>query len=504
MKHFLLLSLLFVFAITKITAQVELPQAIIVPTGSLGEVSEIRKKILEKTLKSFLDDFFAIVPKDLFEEAEEKAFEELDYEECTEEQCIILIKEMLQVEHSFQLVLMAEGETTFLSLNWKDLDRERVEEDVCENCDTIKLRKSVSSLVDSFSSDFQKIVSVEEQNEIEELSSTINEDTFSKYETTKKSSNEKLDNLEIIKFKDIFHESKNKSLVWYRLDSLDKRDLTGSIKYCNALSKRGFSDWSLPNRDQYYNSMNELLKNNILINGNSYWTYDRVSTDIGYYFNIPKEIKNDGDLSPKVAHKSEIRNVVCARDFKKDKDFYEMYFKDNSYLIGCSFFGCEETLSIPVYKSNYHIAKYKRIQLDADKGPWTSSEIIIDDKDKYSIFFIGSGETRKCNKPKCKIESIENNRFVYKIGEESNFNQILFNKPGFSKIRKISYTGELMITFKDWGTWPPQRSSYQDNSGYAVIDIFLYETDKENEFNNFLRDLKINNPNDANMSKIYP
>ncbi len=156
MKYFLLLSFLFVFAITKITAQVELPQAIIVPTGSLGEVSEIRKKILEKTLKSFLDDYFAIVPKDLFEEAEEKAFEELDYEECTEEQCIILIKEMLQVEHSFQLVLMAEGETTFLSLNWKDLDRERVEEDVCENCDTIKLRKSVSSLVDSFSSDFRR------------------------------------------------------------------------------------------------------------------------------------------------------------------------------------------------------------------------------------------------------------------------------------------------------------------------------------------------------------
>ena len=157
MKHFLLLSFLFVFAITKITAQVELPQALIVPTGSLGEVSEIRKKILEKTLKSFLDDYFAIVPKDLFEEAEEKAFEELDYEECTEEQCIILIKEMLQVEHSFQLVLMAEGETTFLSLNWKDLDRERVEEDVCDNCDTIKLRQSIASLVKAIVIDFQKI-----------------------------------------------------------------------------------------------------------------------------------------------------------------------------------------------------------------------------------------------------------------------------------------------------------------------------------------------------------
>ena len=156
MKYFLFLSFLFIIAITKITAQVDLPQAIIVPTGSLGEVSEIRKKILEKTLKSFLDDFFAIVPKDLFEEAEEKAFEELDYEECTEEQCIILIKEMLQVEHSFQLVLMAEGETTFLSLNWKDLDRERVEEDVCEKCDTKKLRESISLLVNTLVINEQK------------------------------------------------------------------------------------------------------------------------------------------------------------------------------------------------------------------------------------------------------------------------------------------------------------------------------------------------------------
>jgi len=63
MKYFLLLSFLFIIAITKITAQVDLPQAIIVPTGSLGEVSEIRKKILEKTLESSLDDYFAIVPK---------------------------------------------------------------------------------------------------------------------------------------------------------------------------------------------------------------------------------------------------------------------------------------------------------------------------------------------------------------------------------------------------------------------------------------------------------
>ena len=68
---------------------------------------ETRIEILEKTLESKLGEYFEIVPKQLFEEAQEKAFEELDYEECTEEQCIMMIKEMLQVENSFQLVLIS-------------------------------------------------------------------------------------------------------------------------------------------------------------------------------------------------------------------------------------------------------------------------------------------------------------------------------------------------------------------------------------------------------------
>jgi hypothetical protein len=75
------------------------------------KTSETRIKILEKTIESKLDDYFDIVPKDLFEEAQERTFEELDYEECTEEQCIVIIKELLQVENSFQLVLIWRRET---------------------------------------------------------------------------------------------------------------------------------------------------------------------------------------------------------------------------------------------------------------------------------------------------------------------------------------------------------------------------------------------------------
>jgi len=67
------------------------------------------------------------------EEAQEKAFEELDYEECTEEQCIILIKAMLQVENSFQLVLMAEGDDTYISINWNDLDKKEFKKKYVKN-----------------------------------------------------------------------------------------------------------------------------------------------------------------------------------------------------------------------------------------------------------------------------------------------------------------------------------------------------------------------------------
>ena len=60
-----------------ILGQSEKPQTIVVPTGSLGEISEVRKKMLEMTLISNLDDHFAIVPKDLFEEAHARNMESM-------------------------------------------------------------------------------------------------------------------------------------------------------------------------------------------------------------------------------------------------------------------------------------------------------------------------------------------------------------------------------------------------------------------------------------------
>ena len=146
MKQLLILLSILLLS-SPLFGQSEKPQTIIIPTGSIGEMSESRIKILEKTFESKLDDYFAIVPKELFEEAQEQAFQELDYDECTEDQCIMKIKELLQVENAFKMELIIDEGDTQISITWNDQDQKRVEEDYCEGCKTKELRNMIGGLV---------------------------------------------------------------------------------------------------------------------------------------------------------------------------------------------------------------------------------------------------------------------------------------------------------------------------------------------------------------------
>ena len=147
MKHLLIL-LSFLLLSSPVIGQSEKPQTIIIPTGSLGKMSEARIKILEKTLESKLDDYFAIVPKEIFEEAQEQAFQEMNADECTEDQCILMIKEILQIENAFKMDLISEDGDTQISITGNDQDQKRVEEDYCEGCKTKGLRLMIGGLVE--------------------------------------------------------------------------------------------------------------------------------------------------------------------------------------------------------------------------------------------------------------------------------------------------------------------------------------------------------------------
>ena len=144
----LLIIVSILFLSSPVIGQSGKPQTIIIPTGSLGDISEVRKKMLEKTLESKLDDYFAIVPKELFEEAQEQAFQEMDSDECTEDQCILMIKEILQIENAFKMDLIVDEGDTQISITWNDQDQKRVEEDYCEGCKTKELRLMIGGLVE--------------------------------------------------------------------------------------------------------------------------------------------------------------------------------------------------------------------------------------------------------------------------------------------------------------------------------------------------------------------
>ena len=147
MRILLLILLSVFFQITLYGQSSERPQSIVIPISSIGEVSETRKQILQNTLTQELSKHFQILPQDQFERVQEKVFQELEYDECTEDQCIVRIQEVLQIENVFNLQVIGEGGDTQLNLKWMNLDEKKNVTDFCENCKTKKLIKSTIVIV---------------------------------------------------------------------------------------------------------------------------------------------------------------------------------------------------------------------------------------------------------------------------------------------------------------------------------------------------------------------
>ena len=68
----------------------EKQKSCLAPMGSLGEFSEMEKQIIFNSLQESLSTRYVLASQKAFEAAETQAFEELDYDECTEDQCFAL------------------------------------------------------------------------------------------------------------------------------------------------------------------------------------------------------------------------------------------------------------------------------------------------------------------------------------------------------------------------------------------------------------------------------
>jgi len=170
-KH-LLIILSFLLLSSTLFGQSERPETIIIPVGTLGDISDSRKQIIQNTLSQELTKYFRLVPQDKFEAAQEKAFEELEYEECTEDQCIMMIQEILQVENVFSLQLVEEDGDTQLSLTWVGLEEKKVLTDYCKGCGTFELNSKIEILVKNMVQQISHIAKVDTEPEEKDIPST--------------------------------------------------------------------------------------------------------------------------------------------------------------------------------------------------------------------------------------------------------------------------------------------------------------------------------------------
>ena len=164
MKLYLSTILSFLLLSSPLFGQSERSETIIIPVSSLGDVSEVRKQILHNTLTNELKKHFRIVPQEKYEQVLEQVFEELEYEECSEDTCIMRVQEMLQVENVFHLQLIGEGNDIQLNLKWTTLEEKRNEEYFCEKCSTKDLYYKLEGLVEKLVEENKILPSVAEKN----------------------------------------------------------------------------------------------------------------------------------------------------------------------------------------------------------------------------------------------------------------------------------------------------------------------------------------------------
>ncbi|MGK5093037.1 PEGA domain-containing protein [Deltaproteobacteria bacterium TL4] len=123
------------------------PKAAVSPLSSIGDISEVQKQMIFNSLLTEISSRYDLISQEQFKEAQDQAYKELDAEQCTEEQCIRAIQDILQVENLFVLQMLREGQDTQLTLTLIDLERKNVRSDYCEKCDTKELNQRIAKLL---------------------------------------------------------------------------------------------------------------------------------------------------------------------------------------------------------------------------------------------------------------------------------------------------------------------------------------------------------------------
>ena len=127
--------LFFILISSSIRAQEKVMATLTPMMGALSESTEMEKQIIFNCSEESLSTHYDLASQKAFETALTQAFDELDYDECTEDQCFALIQQILQVNNLFFLNMTREGTFTQPSLAQVDLDSQRLSHTAfCKDC----------------------------------------------------------------------------------------------------------------------------------------------------------------------------------------------------------------------------------------------------------------------------------------------------------------------------------------------------------------------------------
>ena len=141
------LGMAFIFSSSTLCAQIK-PTAMLLPIYFV----DLDKKSLQGSLNNFvkteLSNYYDLKSEKEVEQARDAAVDQISSENCTEEACVKVMGELLDVEYTFSLEIIDTGEGWDLSVVRQDMEGVTSRRnELCNDCSLSKARKSLAGIL---------------------------------------------------------------------------------------------------------------------------------------------------------------------------------------------------------------------------------------------------------------------------------------------------------------------------------------------------------------------
>lgn len=332
-------------------------------------------------------------------------------------------------------------------------------------------------------------------------------------------------------------EDLEQGLMWQRQDDGKPRQFADAADYCRSLALAGWTDWRLPkirelrqlidedrrpakiNREvfevRYQNFATYWSATPSGANPNQVWFIDfltgqtNTASRTNYSFALCVRSMADAE-APTTARVSSTPNLAeNSLEPSLDREVYQQIQANSRDTEGCGFFhiGCEDPLVLPPYQPSFHVKDYRRIKLWGSSRPWLETGLQVERGER--VVFFGTGEVTTCPHSSCSYQgprSLGKGNVSFKVGEEDFPLDLQFPRKqgtGYTAELYMPSSGMLFLTVRDWSTYPPPSSYYEDNSGSYLLDAFVIDPEQEEAFLEFRDAVIRNNPEDPNVQAYH-